>query len=187
MLVVSSDSYSYRIHELTVSVAEAGSIMSLAPSGARGKYLALWIVARNVSPVFLATSTMLTFSSDSLSEVPSSMFPISWHVPNTDVSLSKNHVKGAVGGVTPDTYIAFLIIECMALPFALLISPLENVVRSDGTRIVMAEKLSTKNEFKKIKYTMTSKLIMLSALWAVWSFFYSGSWVCPVIFTNRLS
>lgn len=31
------------------SVAEAGSIMSLAPSGARGKYLALWIVARNVS------------------------------------------------------------------------------------------------------------------------------------------
>ena len=31
------------------SVAEAGSIMSLAPSGARGKYLALWIVARNVN------------------------------------------------------------------------------------------------------------------------------------------
>ena len=29
-------------------------------------------------------------------------------------SLSKNHVKGAVGGVTPDTYIAFLIIECLA-------------------------------------------------------------------------
>jgi len=94
------------------------------------------------------------------------------------ISLSKNHVKGVTGGVTPDTYIAFLIIECMALPFALLISPLENVVRSDGTRIVMAEKLSTKQEIKKIKYTMTSKLILLSALWAVWSFFYSGSWVC---------
>jgi len=93
------------------------------------------------------------------------------------ISLSKNHVKGVTGGVTPDTYIAFLIIECMALPFALLISPLENVVRSDGTRIVMAEKLSTKQEIKKIKYTMTSKLILLSALWAVWSFFYSGSWV----------
>lgn len=29
-------------------------------------------------------------------------------------SLSKNHEKGAVGGVTPDTYVAFLIIECMA-------------------------------------------------------------------------
>jgi len=102
-------------------------------------------------------------------------------------SLSKNHVKGATGGVTPDTYIAFLIIECMALPFALLISPLENVVRSDGTRIVMAEKLSTKNEFKKIKYTMTSKLILLSALWAVWSFFYSGSWVNLIYADLRLS
>lgn len=29
-------------------------------------------------------------------------------------SLSKNHVKGTTGGVTPDTYVAFLIIECMA-------------------------------------------------------------------------
>jgi hypothetical protein len=91
-------------------------------------------------------------------------------------SLSKNHKKGVVGGVTPDTYIAFLIIECMALPFAFLISPLDRVVRSDGTRILMSEKLSSKQEFKRIKVTMTSKLIMLSALWAVWSFFYSGTW-----------
>jgi MFS family permease len=29
-------------------VAEAGAIMSLAPTGARGKYLALWIVSRNL-------------------------------------------------------------------------------------------------------------------------------------------
>jgi hypothetical protein len=29
-------------------VAEAGCIMTLAPSGARGKYLALWIVSRNL-------------------------------------------------------------------------------------------------------------------------------------------
>lgn len=30
------------------------------------------------------------------------------------ISLAKNHTKGGSGGVTPDTYIAFLIIECMA-------------------------------------------------------------------------
>lgn len=29
-------------------VAEAGTIMTIAPSNARGKYLALWIVARNL-------------------------------------------------------------------------------------------------------------------------------------------
>jgi hypothetical protein len=78
--------------------------------------------------------------------------------------------------VTPDTYIAFLIIECMALPFAFLISPLERVVRSDGTKILVSEKLKTKDEFKLIKVTMTSKLILLSAFWAIWSFFYSGTW-----------
>ena len=29
-------------------------------------------------------------------------------------SLSKNHLKGADGGVTPDTYLAFVIIEAIA-------------------------------------------------------------------------
>ncbi|KAJ5160189.1 uncharacterized protein N7482_007193 [Penicillium canariense] len=128
-------------------VAEAGAIMTLAPSGARGKYLALWIVSRNLGQLVGGA-----------------------------INLSKNHVKGADGGITPDTYIAFVIIECLALPFALLIRPFEHVVRSDGTRIITAETLSTKMEFKRIAKTMTSKLIMLSALWALWSFFYSGSW-----------
>lgn len=86
--------------------------------------------------------------------------------------MSKNHRKGVTGGVTPDTYVAFLIIESLALPFAFLISPLENVVRSDGTKILVSESIGTKQEFKKIRFTMTSKLIVLSALWAFWSFFY---------------
>ncbi|KAI0160058.1 MFS general substrate transporter [Hypoxylon sp. FL1284] len=128
-------------------VAESGSIMSLAPSGARGKYLALWIVSRNLGQLVGGA-----------------------------INLSKNHEKGVVGGVTPDTYVAFLIIESLALPFAFLISPLERVVRSDGTRILVSEKLSSKQEFKLIRPTWSSKLILLSALWAIWSFFYSGSW-----------
>lgn len=128
-------------------VAESGSIMSLAPSGARGKYLAVWIVSRNLGQLVGGA-----------------------------INLSKNHKKGVTGGVTPDTYVAFLIIEALALPFAFMISPLENVVRSDGTRILVSESIGTKQEVKKIKSTMTSKLIVLSALWAFWSFFYSGTW-----------
>lgn len=58
------------------------------------------------------------------------------------------------------------------LPFAFLISPLERVVRSDGTRIVVSEPLSTKQELKQIRITATSKLILLSCIWAFWSFFY---------------
>lgn len=53
-----------------------------------------------------------------------------------------------------------------------MIAPLEKVVRSDGTRILLAEALSTKEEIKRISRTMTSKLIALSAIWAFWSFFY---------------
>ncbi|KAJ3453165.1 hypothetical protein MRS44_018820 [Fusarium solani] len=125
-------------------VAEAGAIMTLAPSGARGKYLALWIVSRNLGQLVGGA-----------------------------INLSKNHEKGVSGGVTPDTYIAFLIIECMALPFAFMITPFERVIRSDGTHIVTAEALSTKQEVRRIAKTMTSRLIVLSSLWALWSFFYS--------------
>ncbi|KAJ5232589.1 hypothetical protein N7468_005545 [Penicillium chermesinum] len=128
-------------------VAEAGSIMTLAPSGARGKYLALWIVSRNLGQLVGGA-----------------------------MNLAKNHKKGADGGVTPDTYLAFVIIECIALPFALLIAPFEHVVRSDGSKIIISEKLSTKKELRQIVKTITSKLIILSALWALWSFFYSGTW-----------
>ncbi|KAF4760223.1 hypothetical protein HAV15_006533 [Penicillium sp. str.  len=66
-------------------VAEAGAVMTLAPSGARGKYLALWIVSRNLGQLVGGA-----------------------------INLSKNYEKGVSGGVTPDTYIAFLIIECLA-------------------------------------------------------------------------
>ncbi|KAJ5329935.1 hypothetical protein N7452_010325 [Penicillium brevicompactum] len=128
-------------------VAEAGAIMTLAPSGARGKYLALWIVSRNLGQLVGGA-----------------------------INLSKNYEKGVSGGVTSDTYLAFVIIECLALPFALLIIPFERVVRSDGTKIVTSETLSTKMEMKRIVKTMSSKLILLSALWALWSFFYSGTW-----------
>ncbi|KAL4787002.1 major facilitator superfamily domain-containing protein [Aspergillus varians] len=128
-------------------VAEAGAIMTLAPSGARGKYLALWIVSRNLGQLVGGA-----------------------------INLAKNHKKGADGGISPDTYIAFVIIECLALPFALLIAPFEHVVRSDGTKIVTSETLSTKEELKRIGKTMTSKLVVLSAGWALWTFFYSGSW-----------
>ncbi|SPO00317.1 uncharacterized protein DNG_03162 [Cephalotrichum gorgonifer] len=128
-------------------VAESGAIMTLAPSQSRGKYLAFWIVSRNLGQLVGGA-----------------------------INLSKNHKKGVTGGVDPETYIAFLIIECMALPFAFLIAPLDKVVRSDGTRILQAEGISTMGEIKRISRTITSKLIMLSAIWAFWSFFYSGTW-----------
>ncbi|OQD66041.1 hypothetical protein PENPOL_c005G09668 [Penicillium polonicum] len=128
-------------------VAEAGTILNLAPAGARGKYLALWIVSRNLGQLV-----------------------------GGSINLSKNYVKSVNQGVTPDTYVAFIIIECLAFPFALLIAPLERVVRSDGSRVVMAKPLATKEELKQIIKTLRSKLVLLSALWAIWSFFYSGTW-----------
>lgn len=53
---------------------------------------------------------------------------------------------------------------------------LHEVVRSDGTRPVVSPPLPVKQEFRYIFKTFSSSLIVLSAFWALWSFFYSGSW-----------
>ena len=81
--------------------------MTLAPSGARGKYLALWIVSRNLGQlVGGAIKWVNTFAKDSVN----GQFWLTFAL----CSLSKNYEKGVSGGVTPDTYVAFLIIECLA-------------------------------------------------------------------------
>lgn len=81
--------------------------MTLAPSGARGKYLALWIVSRNLGQlVGGAIKWVNTLAKVSVNE----QFWLTFAL----CSLSKNYEKGVSGGVTPDTYIAFLIIECLA-------------------------------------------------------------------------
>ncbi len=134
-------------------------IMTLAPSKSLGKYVALWIITRNLGQLVGGAISEYRINNTGKQ-------------PLTYSSISKNHVKGAHGGVTLDTYISFFITECMALLFALLIPPLERVVRSDGTRILISEKPVTKTEFRMINTIMTSKLISLSALWAVRPFFH---------------
>jgi MFS family permease len=86
-------------------VAEAGAIMSLAPTGARGKYLALWIVSRNLGQ--LVGGAIKYVITRSLLDMPRG-------ADDDLCSLAKNHEKGVDGGVTPDTYIVFIVIQCLA-------------------------------------------------------------------------
>ncbi|WWC65085.1 uncharacterized protein I303_107699 [Kwoniella dejecticola CBS 10117] len=53
---------------------------------------------------------------------------------------------------------------------------MKNVVRSDGTRILILPKLSHFDEMKQIVRTYTSKLILWTAMFIIWSYFYNGSW-----------
>lgn len=51
----------------------------------------------------------------------------------------------------------------------------------------MAETLSTKLEVKRIAKTVTSRLIVLSSLWALWSFFYryAEKKILPATIVNK--
>ncbi|WWC66724.1 uncharacterized protein I206_100629 [Kwoniella pini CBS 10737] len=129
------------------NISEGAYVMSIAPEAKRGKYLALWIVSRNAGQLVGGA-----------------------------INLAKNSTKDAGGGIDPSTYIPFIIIEALALPFAFGICEMKDVVRSDGTKILILPKLKNFEELKYILKTYLSKIIYCSFLFIIWSYFYNGPW-----------
>jgi hypothetical protein len=59
------------------------------------------------------------------------------------------------------TYIVFVVIMCLGLPTALLLSPAEKVWRKDGTKVVIRKESSWAGELKALGKLMISKRILL--------------------------
>ncbi|WWC89427.1 uncharacterized protein L201_004351 [Kwoniella dendrophila CBS 6074] len=129
------------------NVAEGAYVMSIAPESKRGKYLALWIVSRNLGQLV-----------------------------GGSINLAKNASSDAGGGISASTYIPFIAIEALAIPFAFGICEMAHVVRSDGTRILTPPKLSHYDETKEIIRTYMTKVVYCCAIFIIWSYFYNGPW-----------
>ncbi|WWC93137.1 uncharacterized protein L201_008104 [Kwoniella dendrophila CBS 6074] len=129
------------------NIAEGTYVMSIAPQQKRGKYLALWIISQNGGQLVGGA-----------------------------INLAKNAASAGGGGVSPSTYLPFIALQAIALPFALGICEMHNVVRSDGTKILILPKLSHKAETKRILKTFTSKVILCMTMFIIWSYFYNGPW-----------
>ncbi|WRT67029.1 uncharacterized protein IL334_003995 [Kwoniella shivajii] len=129
------------------NISEGAYVMSIAPEAKRGKYLALWIVSRNLGQLVGGA-----------------------------ISLGKNAASDSGGAISASTYIPFIALEAVALPFAFGISEMKDVVRSDGTKILIPPKLSHYQEMRYILRTYSSKIILCTIIFIVWSYFYSGPW-----------
>ena len=161
--------------------------MTLAPTQSRGKYLAFWIVSRNlgqlVGGAIKYVSSRVTshcvfrfirmLTADRLKLVEESPEGRRGRCHPRHLHRIPHHRMHRVRESSLESRILALSSNLIIrLPFAFMIAPLDKVVRSDGTRVLLAETLSTKMEIKKIANTMTSKLIMLSGIFAFWTFFY---------------
>ncbi|EIM90905.1 MFS general substrate transporter [Stereum hirsutum FP-91666 SS1] len=125
-------------------VAEAAIILSYPEPGRRGRYLALWILSRNLGQLVGGA-----------------------------INLSVNVNTDTTGGISPSTYLIFVGIECIGFPAALFLSPPEKVRRADGTGVhVAAGKSTWKNEFIELGKVITLKRTLLLVGFFFYSFFY---------------
>lgn len=125
--------------------AEAAIIIGYPSPKDRAFYLAIWQTAKAAGPIVGGA-----------------------------INLGLNADKSSSGSVSPSTYIAFIVIMCLGLPIAVLLSPAEKVWRKDGTRVVTQREPTFAAEFKAVWDLLKSRCILLLLPAFFISYFYNG-------------
>ena len=91
-----------------------------------------------------------------------STFPTTTRQPPPEVRLPLTDIFERLlthTGVAWSTYLIFVAFECTGVIFALLLSPTRKVVRHDGSRVQMPEKLSWKQEISVLGRALREKKV----------------------------
>ncbi|UPX15712.1 uncharacterized protein EKO05_0006152 [Ascochyta rabiei] len=91
------------------------------------------------------------------------------------INFSTNSADSSGGGVAWATYLVFVAIECTGVIWALLLSKTARVRRHDGSKIMMAEMQTWKQEFSALWRYLRLPKTWLVFLPAFYSFFYGGT------------
>ncbi|TFB02848.1 hypothetical protein CCMA1212_005587 [Trichoderma ghanense] len=114
----------------------------------RAKYLNIWVWFRTLGPIVGGAIVL-----------------------GLNVKTSR---KGSVGYVT---YLIFIVLQCLAAPLALALSPPHKVQRSDGSKVIVKGEASFLAEFKALYQTSRKRnvLLLLPVFWAAYFNQYSGN------------
>ncbi|KAI2889387.1 hypothetical protein CBS63078_10223 [Aspergillus niger] len=114
----------------------------------RARYLNIWVWWRTLGPI-IGNSIVLALN-------------------------IKNQDKGSVGY---STYIVFIVLQCLAVPVALLLTPPDKVQRADGSPVILRVEDSWKAEFQALWKTCKNRtvILLLPIFWAVYFNEYSGN------------
>ncbi|AFR97971.1 hypothetical protein C343_06125 [Cryptococcus neoformans C23] len=125
--------------------AEAAIIIGYPSPKDRGFYLAVWQTAKAVGPIVGGA-----------------------------INLGLNANRETAGSVGSATYIVFIAIMCLGLPFAICLSPAQKVHRKDGTRVVVHKQPSWAKEFRAVlNLALTRRIVLLLPSFFI-SYFYNG-------------
>ncbi|CRG84211.1 putative membrane protein C6F6,04c [Talaromyces islandicus] len=119
----------------------------------RGKYMNIWLIFRTGGPLLGGA-----------------------------IVLGLNHSSEAAkkGSVGWQTYLVFVILQCLAAPLAYFLTPPQKVQRSDGSHIKVAPRLSFREEFWALWNLSKQKrvLLLLPLFWAAYFNQYNGiAWI----------
>ncbi|KAG7529371.1 hypothetical protein FFLO_05723 [Filobasidium floriforme] len=126
-------------------VAEAAIILSYPEERSRGKYLAVWVMSRNLGQLV-----------------------------GGSISLARNIKMAGAGAIATSTYLIFVGIEAAAFPISWLISPPHKVRRNDGTAIRPGQKLPIVDELWLVWAALKHKRTLLLSAYFFYSYFYGG-------------
>lgn len=125
--------------------AEAAIIIGYPSPRDRAFYLAIWQTAKAAGPIVGGA-----------------------------INLSLNAEKNTSGSVSSATYIVFIVVMCLGLPIALLLSPADKIWRRDGTRVVIHREATLGAEFRAVWQLLQSRRILLLLPAFFISYFYNG-------------
>ncbi|KAI8262575.1 hypothetical protein K4K56_005857 [Colletotrichum sp. SAR 10_98] len=125
--------------------AEGAIMLSYPEPENRGKYLAYWLCYRNSGSILGGV-----------------------------INLAFNYQGKRIGKLDWRTYIVFVVLQCLGPLVALLLSPPDKVVRRNGTRVQIVERISDSAELKELGRLMLRKEFLL-----VTPFFIYVNWLLP--------
>ncbi|TKY90337.1 hypothetical protein EX895_000335 [Sporisorium graminicola] len=88
------------------------------------------------------------------------------------INLSLNYSNDGRGSISTNTYLVFVVLQCLGPFCAMLLSPPHKVQRSDKTPVYLHIESSTKRELKQVWKTLTKRevLLLLPLIWqSTWS------------------
>ncbi|PWY80816.1 MFS general substrate transporter [Aspergillus sclerotioniger CBS 115572] len=114
----------------------------------RARYLNIWVWWRTLGPII-----------------------------GNSIVLALNIKNKGAGSVGYNTYIVFIVLQCLAVPVALLLTPPDKVQRADGSRVIIRVEPTWTAEFKALWKTCKNRtvILLLPVFWAVYFNEYSGN------------
>ncbi|KAI8293725.1 hypothetical protein K4K56_004116 [Colletotrichum sp. SAR 10_98] len=137
----------YGITSAFLYVAEASSMISYPEQNRRGFYINIWVIMRNLGSIIAGA-----------------------------ISFGLNIARDGQGGVSANTYSAFLGMECIGLPAAFLLTKTRNVIRSDGWGVPLLPKKTWKQECKLLLAHHFHKRTLLLIPVYILTYFGDGVW-----------